>query len=46
MVIYFSVFVWRILGTGEFGGLLFMGLYRVGYDWSDLVVVVVVVLEN
>ena len=24
---------------GEFGGLLFMGLYRVGYDWSDLVVV-------
>ena len=31
-----SVLAWRILGTGEPGGLLSMGSHRVGYDWSDL----------
>ena len=27
---------WRILGTGEPGGLPSMGSHRVGHDWSDL----------
>ena len=27
---------WRIPGTSEPGGLLSMGLHRVGHDWSDL----------
>ena len=31
-----SVLAWRILGMGEPGGLLSMGLHRVGHDWSDL----------
>ena len=31
-----SVLAWRIPGTGEPGGLLSMGLHRVGHDWSDL----------
>ena len=31
-----SVLAWRILGTGEPGGLLSMGLHRVRHDWSDL----------
>ena len=31
-----SVLAWRIPGTGESGGLLSMGLHRVGHDWSDL----------
>ena len=31
-----SVLAWRILGTGEPGGLLSMGSHRVGHDWSDL----------
>ena len=31
-----SVIAWRIPGTGEPGGLPFMGLYRVGHDRSDL----------
>ena len=35
-----SVLALRIPGTGEPGGLLSMGLHRVGHDWSDLVVVV------
>ena len=33
-----SVLAWRIPGTGEPGGLLSMGSYRVGHDWSDLAV--------
>ena len=28
---------WRIPGMGEPGGLLSLGLHRVGHDWSDLV---------
>ena len=31
-----SVLAWRIPGTGEPGGLLFMVSHRVGHDWSDL----------
>ena len=29
------ILAWRIPGTGEPGGLLSMGLHRVGHDWSD-----------
>ena len=36
MATHFSVLAWRIPGTGEPGGLLFMGSHRVGHDWSDL----------
>ena len=31
-----SVLAWRILGTGEPGGLPSMGSHRVGHDYSDL----------
>ena len=31
-VFTFSVLAWRIPGTGEPGGLLSMGLHRVGHD--------------
>ena len=34
-----SFLAWRIPGMAEPGGLLSMGSYRVGHDWSDLVVV-------
>ena len=37
-----SVLAWRIAGTAEPGGLPFLGSHRVGHDWSDLVVVIVV----
>ena len=36
MATHSSVLAWRIPGTGEPGGLLSMGLNRVGHDWSDL----------
>ena len=36
MATHSSVLVWRIPGTGKPGGLLSMGLHRVGHDWSDL----------
>ena len=36
MATHSSVLAWRIPGTGEPGGLLSMGSYRVGHDWSDL----------
>ena len=32
MATHSSVLAWRIPGMGEPGGLLFMGLYRVGHD--------------
>ena len=32
METHFSVLAWRILGTGEPGGLLSMGLHRVGHN--------------
>ena len=31
-----NILAWRIPGMGEPGGLLSMGLHRVGHDWSDL----------
>ena len=36
MATHSSVLAWRIPGMGESGGLLSMGLHRVGHDWSDL----------
>ena len=44
MAIHSSVLAWRIPGMVEPGGLPSMGSHRVGHDWSDLVVVVVVIL--
>ena len=38
MATHSSVLAWRIPGMGEPGGLLSMGLHRVGHDWSDLAV--------
>ena len=43
MATHSSVLAWRISGTAEPGGLPSVGSHRVGHDWSDLVVVVVVV---
>ena len=45
MATHSSVLTWRIPGTGKPGGLPSMGSHRVGHDWSDLVVVVVVGIE-
>ena len=36
MATHSSVLAWRIPGTGQPGGLPYMGSHRVGYDWSDL----------
>ena len=36
MATHSSVLAWRILGTGEPGGLPSIGSRRVGHDWSDL----------
>ena len=36
MATHSSVLAWRIPGTGEPGGLLSVGLHRVGHDWRDL----------
>ena len=36
MATHSIVLAWRIPGTGEPGGLPFMGSHRVGHDWSDL----------
>ena len=36
MATHSAVLAWRIPGTGEPGGLLSMGLPRVGHDRSDL----------
>ena len=36
MATHSSVLAWRIPGTGEPGGLPFMGSHRVGHDWSNL----------
>ena len=40
MATHSSVLAWRIPGMGEPGGLLSLGLHRVGHDWSDLAVAV------
>ena len=39
MATHSSVFAWRIPGMEEPGGLLSMGLHRVGHDRSDLAAV-------
>ena len=36
MTTHSSILAWRIPGTREPGGLLSMGLQRVGHDWGDL----------
>jgi len=36
MATHSSGLAWRIPGMGEPGGLLSMGLHRVGHDFSDL----------
>ena len=36
MATHSSVLAWRISGTGESGGLPFMGSHSIGHDWSDL----------
>ena len=36
MAAHFTVLAWRILETGEPGGLPSMGSHRVRHDWSDL----------
>ena len=36
MATHSTILAWRIPGTAEPGGLLSMGLHRVGHDWSDL----------
>ena len=36
MAAHSSVLAWRIPGVGKSGGLLSMGLHRVGHNWSDL----------
>ena len=35
MATHSSVLAWRTPGTGEPGGLLSVGLHRVGPDWGD-----------
>ena len=40
MATHSSVLAWRIPGTGVPGGLPFMGSHRVGRDWSDLALLV------
>ena len=35
MAICSNILAWRIPWTEETGGLLFLGLHRVGHDWSD-----------
>ena len=44
MATHSSVLAWRILGTGEPGGLPSMGSHRVGHDWSDLAAAAVAVI--
>ena len=46
MATHSSVLAWRIPGTGEPGGLLSMGLHRVGHDWSDLAAAYPVFIQN
>ena len=36
MATHSSVLAWRIPRTEEPGGLPYMGLHRVGHDWSNL----------
>ena len=41
-----SVLAWRIPGMEEPGGLLSMGLHRVGHDWRDLAAAVSVNIKR
>ena len=41
MATHSSILAWRIPGIEEPDGLLSMGPYRVGHDWSDLAAAVV-----
>ena len=43
MATHSSILAWRIPGTGKPGGLLSMGLHRVGHDRSDLAAAVAAV---
>ena len=45
MATHSSVPAWRIPGTGEPGGLPFMGSHRVRHDWSDLAAAAVIQKE-
>ena len=36
MATHCSVLAWRIPGTGEPGGLPYLGSHRVGHNWCDL----------
>ena len=36
MATHSTVLAWRILGSGQPGGLPSVGSHRVGYNWSDL----------
>ena len=42
MATHTSVLAWRIPGTGEPGGLPSLGSHRVGHDWSDLALSMVI----
>ena len=42
MAAHSSTLAWRIPGTEEPGGLLFMGSHRVGHNWSDLAAAVLI----
>ena len=44
MATHSSVLAWRILGTGEPGGLPSLGSHRVGHDWSDLAAAAVMLI--
>ena len=49
MATHSSVLAWRLPGTGEPGGLLSVGLHRIGHDWSDLAAAatpILILLEN
>ena len=45
MATHSSILAWRIPGTAEPGGLPPTGSHRVGHDGSDLVVVVVYIVQ-
>ena len=46
MATHYSVLAWRVPGTGEPGGLPFMGSHRVGPDWSNLAAAAAWLLMN
>ena len=46
MATHSSVLAWRIPGMGEPGGLLSMGLHRVGHDWSNLAAAAAAIIKQ